>query len=292
MEDNLAFAASNNMVCRHESVERIRMRRQREKEVSSLRRFVDGAFFATLVFLALFMALDSKIKDETWIGVFGSFVVAAFTIAAAWVALSGNRAQIKQTNDVEDERLQNSLIAARAILPSILSELTRITLNNLLLIFPDNRAPSGNDTPKPKVFLRLPDDILPPLKECIQYADPVSQERLANILRHFQVYEARRGNRTRHTLRPLHLDNPPPPNARELSAISNAIGWAVIYGLVSDAYGFARGSRPSIPSTVTADRVRGAFLSAGIMLDEYPHLQTALENRIARRRLEQDWSNE
>lgn len=268
------------------------MRRQREKEVSSLRRFVDGAFFATLVFLVLFMVLDSDIKDETWIGVFGNFVVAAFTIAAAWVALSGNRAQIKQTNDVEDERRQNSLIAARAILPSILSELSRITLNNLLLVFPDNRAPPGNDTPKPEEFIRLPEEILPPLKECIQYSDPVSQERLGNILRHFQVHEARRGNRTRYTIRPYHLDNPPPPDFRELSAISNAIGWAVIYGLVSDAYGFARGSRPSIPSTVTADRVRGAFLSAGITLDEYPHLQTALENRISRRRLEQDWSNE
>jgi hypothetical protein len=268
------------------------MRRNREKEISSLRSFVDGAFFATITFLVLFLVIDWKIKNETWISVFGSFVVAGFTIAAAWVALRGNRVQIAQNSDLEDERRQNSLIAAKAVLPSILSELTGIATNNLLLIFPDNVPPRGNDTPPATEFQRIPETLLPPLKECIQHADSVSQERLANILRHFQVYDARRGNRTRGTLRPSLLDNPPPPSANELTAISNAIGWAVIHALLSDAYSFARGSKLPIPPTVTADRVRGAFLSAGIILDNYPHLETALENRIARARLEQNWRDE
>lgn len=268
------------------------MLRMHESNLSALRRFVDGVFFATLTFLILFMLLDFHIENQAWIGVFGSFVVAEFTIAAAWVALRGNRIQIAQTGYLEDARRLNSLIAARAVLPSILSELTAVATNNLLLIFPDNRPPRGNDIPPATDFRRVPEEILPAFKECIQYADPSSQERLANILRHFQIYEARRGNRTRAVLRPFLLDNPPPANANELTAISNAIGWAVIHALVADAYGFARRSGVSIPSVVSADRVRGAFLLAGIMLDNYPHLQTALENRIARGRLEQDWSNE
>lgn len=267
-------------------------RKKREAELSSLRRFIDGMFSTTIVFLFLFLLIDFRIGSEAWVGIFGSFVVAALTIAAAWVALRGNRIQIAQTNDLEDERRLNSLVAATAVLPGVLSEFTAIVQNNLLLLFPNNTAPIGNDTPIPTDFRRLPAELLPAYKECIQHADPISQERLANILRHFQVYDARRGNRTRGTLQSCYVDEPPPANANELTAISNAIGWAVIYGLISDAYSFARGSRTPIPATVTPDRVRGAFLSAGITLDRYPHLQRALENRIARGRLEQNWEAE
>ncbi|WP_313591220.1 hypothetical protein [Agrobacterium cavarae] len=266
------------------------MRKSRLNELTALRRFVDGAFFATLVFLTLFMVIDFKVKDETWVNVFGSFVVAAFTIAAAWVALRGNRIQITQNEDLENSRRINSLIAAKAVLPSILSELNSIAQNNLLLNFPQNKAPKGNPVRKPTELLRVPESVLPALKECIQYSDPVSQERLANILRHFQVYDARHKRSSTSFLTPHYAGNPPKPNYNEMTAISSAIGWAVIHALISDAYDFARGSKYPIPATVTPDRVKGAFLTVGVMLENYPALETALNGRINRGKLEQDWS--
>lgn len=266
------------------------MRKSQLKELAALRKFIDGAFFATIVFLLLFMMIDFNIKNEAWISVFGSFVVAAFTIAAAWVALRGNRIQIAQNEDLENQRRMNSLIAAKAVLPSILSELSAIAQNNLLLNFPQNKAPKGNPVPKPTKFLRVPESVLPALKECIQHSDPISQERLANILRHFQVYDARQKRNSSGFLTPQYTANPPKPTYNEMTAISSAIGWAVIYALISDAYDFARGSKQPIPATVTSDRVKGAFLTVGIMLEFYPALQTTLNGRIDRGRLEQDWS--
>lgn len=261
------------------------MRRKREKEISSLRSFVDGAFFATIIFLLLFMVIDFKIKDETWISVFGSFVVAAFTIAAAWVALRGNRVQITQNNDLEDERRENSLIAARAVLPSLLSEMATVARNNLMFRFAPGHEPAGFRIPRPTAFHRMPESIIPELKQCIQYADSISQDRLANILRHFQVQQVRETEVGAHLIAPsehqLTFDNH--------RVISDAIGWAVVYGLIVDAFAYARGTTSAIPASLNPEFVRHAFDVGGVYLPQYPLVDNILKDRIKNNLLERQW---
>jgi hypothetical protein len=261
------------------------VRKFRLKQITYLDGFAAGAFWTTLVFLIVFMILDFPISEPAWIGMLGSFIVALFTIGAAFFALKGNRLQIMQTNDIEDERGRNSLVAAKAVLPAILSEISTVASNNLRLRFQAAHTSSGFGLSPATVFQPLPENIIPGLKECIEHADEVSQDRLANILRYFQVLQARR-HFADICLIPTQTTALTPDTH---NAISDAIGWATVYALVSEAFPFARGALSPIPSALNPDRVRGAFLSAGIMLDNYPNLQTILEDRIAANRLERSW---
>ncbi|MGO8096686.1 hypothetical protein [Rhizobium leguminosarum] len=261
------------------------MRRHRLKQITFLDGAALGAFFATEIFLIAFMMLDLGLKDESWVGFFGSIVVSGFSVGAAYIALRGNRIQITQTNDLENERRANSLVAARAVLPAILGEMSLVARNNLMLRFQPGHVPVGFDAPQPNAFQPLSENVIPHLKECIEHADKISQERLANILRHFQVQQARQQHIGIGLIQ---------PNSAELQfdilqAITDAIGWAIIYALISDAFAFARGSRMPIPATLSPERLSEAFVAAGIILEMYPHLQQILQSIIEENRLERQW---
>lgn len=131
----------------------------------------------------------------------------------------------------------------------------------------------------------MPNSIIPDLKECIEHADGVSQDRLANILKHFQVQQARQSGVAIGAILP-HVNG---FTATTHDAISDVIGWAVVYGLVGEAFAYARGTTTSIPPRVDPETVRGAFASAGVVTGMYPNVDHLLELRIADNRLERQW---
>ncbi|MBK3745872.1 hypothetical protein G3A39_42745 [Paraburkholderia aspalathi] len=263
------------------------MRKYRIKQITYFDGFAAGMFFASIVFLIVFMILDFPITGSAWVAFFGSIIVSIFSITAAFLALRGNRLQIKQTNDIEDERRRNSLIASKAVLPAILSQICSLASNNLRLHFPPVAAPIGGNLAPAITYQPLPDDLIPAFKECIEYADCTSQERLANILRHIQVAQARRKVPNDYIMQqsvglaPLTLELH--------TAISESIGWAVIYALTEDAFAFARGSDNPIPAAIKPERVRGAFIQSSIPLETFPNLVHTLKLRSDGGRLEIDW---
>lgn len=262
------------------------MRRHRLKQVTFFDGIALGAFLATFAFLLAFCFIDLlPPKSDAWVGFLGNMVVAAFSLGAAYLALGGNRLQILQTNDIEDERRENALIAARAVLPALLSEMSAVARNNLLLRFQPGHGAIGSAVVHPTAFMRLPESIIPDFKQCIEYADRGSQERLANILRHFQVQQVRENDAGIGVIAPNHG----PLTLDEHTAISDALGWAVLHGLVSDAFGYARGSDERIPLSANPSNVRSAFVVAGLSVDNYPLLMQILEDRILTNRLERRW---
>ncbi len=262
------------------------MRKYRLKQVTYWDGLALGAFLATELFLFIFWAIDLlPPKSDAWVGFIGNITVASFSLFAAFFALRGNRVQISQTNDIEDERRQNALIAARAILPAILSEMSAVARNNLQLRFRPGDGVIGDASPHATNFKRLPDAILPDLKQCIEFADKRSQERLANILRHFQVQQAKEMDAGIGVIYP-HIG---PATYAETQAISDAIGWAVIHGLVGEAFAFARGGPDPIPSALNPESVLSAFIIADLLVENYPSLERTLKVRISDNRLERNW---
>ncbi|RVI52154.1 hypothetical protein [Sinorhizobium meliloti] len=262
------------------------MNRPKDKRLNYLDGFAAGAFISTLVFLITFMFIDFHLKDDDWVSFFGNLVVALFSIGAALFALEGNRAQMRQASEIEEDRRQRSLAAARAVLPAILSELCLIAMNNMRLRFAEGHLPIGYELPPATAFQTVPDHIIQVLKEVIQNSDPLSQERLSNILRHFQVFQARRTGAEAAIIEP-HVDALTLP---VYSAISEVIGWAVIYAMTSSAFGFARGIQATIPRSIEPSDVRSAFFSAGVVLESYPNLEQILATRTAEGRLELNWA--
>ncbi|TNM60556.1 hypothetical protein [Aliirhizobium smilacinae] len=263
------------MSCRH------------KKQVSYLEGVALGLFLATLAFLFAFMFIDFKLANDDWVGFFGSIVVALFSIGAAWLALQGNKAQIQQAADLEEERRLRSLAAARAMLPAVLSEICQIAQNNLRLRFVPGHGPIGSELPAATVFQPMPEGVIPVLKEVIQYADAATQDRLSNILRHFQVFEARRVGAEIALLEPMVTQG----QLSTYNAISEVLGWAAVYAISESAFRFARGISSSIPSAIGAADVRRAFFSAGIVLESYPLLEQRLTARAQEGRLELRWND-
>lgn len=258
---------------------------RRRKQVGYFDGVALGLFLATFVFLFAFMFIDFHLEDDDWVSFFGNIVVALFSIGAAWLALQGNKAQLNQVADLEEERRLRSLAAARAMLPAVLSEICKVTQNNLRLRFASGHEVIGLDLPAATVFQALPEGVIPVFKEVIQYADTLTQDRLSNILRHFQVFEARRTGAEIVVLQPLATEG----QLATYNAISEVLGWAVVYAMTESAFHFARGASSSIPTSVGAADVRRAFFSAGIMVENYPLIEQRLEARAQEGRLELRW---
>jgi len=258
---------------------------RRQKQVSYLEGVALGLFLATLAFLFAFMLIDFNLANDDWVSFFGSIVVALFSIGAAFLALQGNKAQIQQAADLEEEWRLRSLAAARAMLPAVLSEICQVAQNNLRLLFVPGYGPTGYGLPAATAFQPLPQGVIPVVKEVVQYADTLTQDRLSNILRHFQVFEARRSGTEVALLEPLVTEGPLGTH----NAISEALGWAAVYAIAESAFNFARGTSSSIPPSINAADVRRAFISAGIVLESYPLLEQRLEARAREGRLELRW---
>ncbi|RAX43470.1 hypothetical protein [Rhizobium tropici] len=264
------------------------MSKPTDRRISYMDGVALGAFISTLVFLVAFTMIDFHLKDDDWVSFFGNIVVALFSIGAALFALQGNKAQIRQAYEIEEERRQRSLAAARAVLPAILSELCLIALNNMRLRFAEGHQPVGYELPPAVVFQTVPDHCISVLKEVIENADLISQERLSNLLRHFQVFQARRTG----TEAAIILPHVAELSLPAYSAISEVIGWAVVYAMTTSAFGFARGTQAAIPSAVEVPEVRNAFFSAGVVLEIYPNLEQILALRAEEGRLELNWARQ
>ncbi|WP_425640281.1 hypothetical protein [Agrobacterium radiobacter] len=260
---------------------------RRQKQVSYLEGVALGLFLATLVFLFAFMFIDFNLANDDWVGFFGSIVVALFSIGAAWLALQGNKAQLQQAADLEEGRRLRSLAAARAMLPAVLSEICQVAQNNLRLRFAPGYGPIGSELPAVRVFQPMPEAVIPVLKEVIQHADPATQDRLSNILRHFQVLEARRFGTETAVLQPFVAESQLPTH----NAISEVLGWAAVYAMAESAFRFARGMSSSIPAAISAADVRRALFIAGIVVDSYPLLEQRLAARAQEGRLELRWND-
>ncbi|TDW20162.1 hypothetical protein EV128_12790 [Rhizobium azibense] len=263
------------------------MKRGSQKRVSYLEGVALGAFLSTLLFLVAFMFIDFHLKDDDWVSFFGNVVVALFSIGAVLFALQGNKAQLQQAVDLEEERRLRSLAAARSMLPAVLSEICRVAQNNLRLRFVGGNPPIGFELPPATAFQTLPQGAIPVLKEVIQNADLSIQNRLSNILRHFQVFEARRTN-TEATIIQPHVTALALP---DYNAISEALGWAAVHAIAESAFSFARGTAQSIPSSISGEDVRRAFFTAGVIIENYPNLEQILETRVEAGRLELRWES-
>jgi hypothetical protein len=264
------------------------MKRKRFSDIVELRSFVDGAVFATGIALVAFMCFDIVASDDAKVAAIGSLLVALLTLSAAWIALAGNKKQLEHATYLEDKRRENSLIAARAVLPAVLSEMMTIASNNLQINFEETLI-VGTKRPFGTQFMKLPERLIPYLKECIQHADSRTQRRFADILCYFSMLESRDDILTREKL--THADS----DIRKLSAsqrnaIEDAVQWAVTHALIEDTLRFAQGGSNTVSSEIPVGRVRGAFVASLISLSDYPFVEAAIANRVANGRLFIDWS--
>jgi hypothetical protein len=238
-----------------------------------------GAFLATIVWLIVHMLFEFGLSDENRLDFIGTIVVAGFSLGAALIALRGVRSQIATTQQIELERRERALFASKAIFAAELAPLFEVAINNIRLHFENVALAVGDPLPPPAGLKIMPPGITGIFKQVIENADPISQDRLANILKHCQVYQARDGMSRHHVIKAFNermtLDTH--------NAMSSAIGWAVIHAMISDAIRYARGVDDSVASSVSEKDIRSAFTQSEVFLEAYPTLDKIIQTRAVNR---------
>jgi hypothetical protein len=141
----------------------------------------------------LFLGSDDRLQWETLLTGGAAVLAALFTIRKI-------NEQIRQTGQLAADQRNRKARAARAMLPLALSEITEYAtacINGLLALQPLfldesalDRSPAHSDLSS-WTLPRLPENVLPLLKECIEYSDDRPAEAMRDMVRHFQVQNTR-----------------------------------------------------------------------------------------------------
>jgi len=207
-----------------------------------------------------------------------SFFAIIASLSAALISLEGVRSRLNHDIEKKEDETSNLLIAAKAELPSALSTLSGIAQEQVEHIVSAER-------PLKRPQLDLRPDAFDAIKECIKYADPISQNWLALILMRYQVVVARAKPGLRGTLKltgQQDLDG--------INLISAALDWAEYKAIVENAFEFARNTEKTI-GTFDAKNISSSFFTLPILRNGTPDFSEALDRCIQHRKnaMPRDW---
>jgi hypothetical protein len=241
-----------------------------------------GVFLTLLVVFSLALLFDFRFFGNDADDYIQTLVTSVVAMGAGYLALWGIRHQVQQNFEVEEARRLNSLRAARASLPLALSDLVS-TAQKVLGRILDGTAKS----PEELVTSISSPTVLETISKCIEYSDTKSADRLAQIIRYIQLVRAR--------FDVSHFANVYPPNEQDWGVLghnrtSYIVDWAVLVAICNSAFGFARGSVPTIPSQISLADVSNALTTAHVFIEQYPRLEEMIVTRSEAGRLERDFS--
>ena len=196
----------------------------------------------------------------------GAAFSAGATLLAATIAISGVLRSIEHQRLSSEHTRNRSLAAAKSTLSLALVQLSDICLNGIRNSL---GISSAGRTPDELVAeIQSSPELLLTLKQCIEFADNASGDRLANLVRHYQVY------RSRH-IHALAQERPEHPER-----VSSAADWAVLFRLVEDCFDYAHGDAMDIPQAMTNRNLTGVFsMRLFISRGRYPGLEVEIERR-------------
>lgn len=227
-----------------------------------------------LIFIFNLDNVDSIVRENSF-----SAISTFATLIAGAMAYLGIQKQIQKSEDLMLRENFESLRAARAMLPVALSKVTEVCRENLYGYF---ETPSGI-----KTKLQLIDsDSLQTIKECIKFADDISGERLAQILRIYQILLARHNDEWfLHPLKPHKRDDMDVDH----SQIDQMVNWAVLDAISGSAYSYARGGMKTIPQTIDGISLFEVFHINGGNHEDYPILFDHIVNLQKSKSLEMNF---
>lgn len=207
-------------------------------------RFPFGLFVGLISAISLAWVFDagfSKIAIENFVGLTG--ILAAFL--AGFLALSGISWQINSSEEIDKRRLVAERLAANSVLPLALSQMTPVAKRGAEICMDMHTGQVLNEALT--LQISLPAEVIPAIKEAIKYATPHNGERLANLVRVYQVLFVRTEHWLRERYSPL------------LTQYDQAVAWAVLYRLIEDCFDYSRNEVSDIPSSLTNPNLHRFF---------------------------------
>lgn len=226
---------------------------------------VSGGVLETVIPFGITFSLgkDGRLQWETLTTGLFALVVAFFTTLYL-------RKQIHQTQALANDRRQRRERAALATLPLALSELSEYAIFAIKQLYDlrpyfkiDMTINVAERRQKLMAWTLAPlsENILPSLKECIEFADDAPAQAMISLIRHLQIQRAR----LRDHISRAHSNDP-----GHLLLLANIEGdmnnAAEIYARANTLFPFARGY-PTTTFAVTRERICEALSLAGCFED-------------------------
>jgi hypothetical protein len=196
-------------------------------------------------------------------GLFGALV----GLIAATLALAGVLSNIENQNLIAAEIRRKDLAAWRATLPLVLSKLVSISRNGMLAALRKGDAARwSQSTLEDK--LELTSNQMEVLRNSIKYSGEESAAWLAVLIARYQVYLSRS-----HDL--MSSDS-------KFEKLDTALDWATLYALAEHCFSFARGETDKIEDRLDSSRIRSAFWTNDIEVEDDHRFQTLVDRRLTR----------
>jgi hypothetical protein len=237
--------------------------------------FILGTFVSFLIiFIFNFDMIDSTFRENIF-QLLGTFS----TLFAGFLAYQGIQKQINQTRNDAEEAKKSKLRAARSALPITVSNLVYVSRSMIESFF-------GKSVYNDWYFDKggaISRDQMETLKQCIEYADDVTSDRLAHIIRLAQLLNAR--------FEESYFKAPVSQGdikltADEHSKLSYLVLWVVYDALLNSVFGFSRGVSEAVPPNIDPNGIYGVFSILGVERDDYPRLFEMLDGRVKNGRLD------
>jgi hypothetical protein len=221
---------------------------------------VTGAAGGSIVALLLAAFLDGEVAKETQDNLLALGTVWA-TLVAAGVAFIATQSQVRQNQALDQERRHRSLAASVATLPLILSEIVAVCESRALREF----SGKGNEPD------RLSHNVMATLRDCIRDAEPAEEARLAEIMKIYQILDAR----GRNIMRELISEDDGEYAEGEYAQIQHSINWITLRAITGTMFPFARNRGPMpdrrhIPSDLDGYFLGVALANSTLDVQQYP----------------------
>ncbi|MBO9133586.1 hypothetical protein J5289_06695 [Rhizobium sp. B230/85] len=240
---------------------------KRYASLISLNGVVLGVFLASEFFLVVFWFIDITKNDDAFRSYFTTILTIAATALAALIALFGVSHQIRDGRERDLRDREAALVAANSLLPMALHDLIEVCDHNIRRNFDgSDLIPNIAQVNRMKTCSAETLDVL---KASIQHAAEGAQARLSNIIRNYQVTLARTEQvNGKPLVTPLEDEQ-----WVDYERNNDAVSWASLKALVSEAFAYARENSESIPAQADADRVSDALGTAGLDFGLFPNLK-------------------
>lgn len=230
--------------------------------------------FATHETEAIFFGATEWLGRFQWLYEYQTLITGLAAVYAAYFSVSAIYDQIRQAKEIEVDRKNAKLAAARAVLPLSLSTISDYAsicariCHDMLLQCRNEHYP--RDLPIPD-FPSVPDNAIGTIKELIEFVDESERPVFARLAGKIQVQSARlRGLRqdvSRHTI------------INQNSIEDYAVDACEVYARCASLFDYARFESDSLPLCVASEDVMRAVHNVGI----FSHFSEVLRSKAANR---------
>ena len=238
-----------------------------------------GGFIIAALMGAVLVPLLSTNTFQDYQTFFGALIALLGALLTVWVL----RQQIRQAEDLEENRRERRCLASRSVMPVVLSvmadyanECTSRLVNLHRSVQPGQRVNFPSETIG-RLFPEIPSAPIPVLRSVIEDASPPIANTIADLLSHMQVTSARLHG-LENDLRGRPSFGGLPYRVRQRDIDERLVDVAELHARTVDLFEYARRENDNQPTAISQEKMGNSLRIAGVD-NGFPNVERIVASR-------------